>query len=158
MVDIEWEDPPEVAVLRSSGGGRYLEFAMALREHPGRWAVLPNMEGKDRSDKGAKATGQNIKAGKIKGFTKGLYETAVQGGKVWVRYNPPADEAEAPQGDAATPQQPEQDKPKAADVRAWANRQGMAVPDRGALPRDVLEAYNDALAKGEVGLPLRVMR
>lgn len=33
---------------------------------------------------------------------------------------------------------------KAAEVRAWAKEQGIAVPDRGRVPNDILEQYEAA--------------
>lgn len=33
---------------------------------------------------------------------------------------------------------------KAAEVRAWAKEQGIAVPDRGRVPNDILEQYDAA--------------
>lgn len=162
-MDIEWEDPPEVALLRSTGPGKYVEFAVALRDHPGRWAVLPNYEGHTRTEKGAKATAQNIKRGKVKGMPAGQYETAVQDGKVWVRYSPPAagevaqEDAPPPAAKAAKPAVDES-KVDPAKVRAWARKQGLGVPDRGRLPDDVLDRYAAALERGEVGLPMRVVR
>jgi hypothetical protein len=34
--------------------------------------------------------------------------------------------------------------PTAAEVRAWARREGYAVSDRGRIPREVVEAYRCA--------------
>lgn len=158
-MDIQWEEPPETAVLRSrGGGGKYIDLAIGLREHPGRWALLPSDT--ERSEKGAAATAQNLRRGKIKGFDKGLYESAHQGHKVWVRYMPPPEGSEAPQGDAggASDDASGTPKPPAADVRAWATKQGLDVPKAGRLPDDLLTKYSEALARGEVGLPLRVLR
>lgn len=160
-MDIEWEEPPQSALLRSQGTGRYMDLALALRDHPGRWAVLPNLGGGERSDKGAAATARSIKQGRTKGFAKGEYETAVEGGKVWVRYQPPAEQPEAA-GEAAggaggDTKVEATGKPATADVRAWAQKQGLHVPDRGRLPDEVWDKYAAAVNAGERGLPLRAV-
>lgn len=145
-MQIEWEEPP-TAVLARLGRGRYEEFAAALREHPGRWAVLP---GEQRTDKGGKATAQNLRGGKMRGFPKGEFEALSADGKVWVRYMAPAEPQDGvpePQ-EAAEPDGEEGDKPSTATVRAWAQRQGITVPDRGRLPQEIFDRYDKAAEAG----------
>lgn len=155
-MDIVWEDPPERAILRAAGGGRYIDFALALREYPGKWAVLPSDE--ERSEKGAKATAQNIKRGRVRGFPAGEYETAVDGTKVYVRFKeavPKDEDSENDDPDEIDDEDQEEpyppisagptpEEPHAARVRAWAIQQGMKVPDRGRLPRHITEKYQEA--------------
>lgn len=64
-----------------------------------------------------------------------------------------ADEAKLPGAKSAPPisnkmaskpedkSQGQSEAPKAADVRAWAEKQGLDVPARGKLPEKVVEAY-----------------
>lgn len=160
-MDIEWEEPPR-EVLESQGRhpGRYLEFALALREHPGRWAVLP---GGARTEKSSKGTAQNIRRGQVKGFTRGDYEAVAQGPKVWVRYQPkdrPAGGEPSTEEDESATSTPVRAVPTtpAAKVRAWAKDHGIEVPDRGRLPEEVWERYAAAINAGETGLPVRAVR
>lgn len=157
---IQWEQPPEHLLIQGTGRqpGRYVEFAVAIREHPGRWAVLPDYsEATRRTEKGAKATAQNIKRGKVKGFITKQYETLVDGTKVFVRYvgpdgqavaGEPAEESEATAGVAETPdgEEDEEDSLPPQDslaprIRAWARANGIAVPERGRISRDVIDRY-----------------
>lgn len=158
MVDIEWEDPPEVALARVRTPGKYVEWAFALREHPGRWAVLPD-GGEPRSEKGASNTAQNIRRGQTAGFKpKGTYEAVSDGPKVWVRYNPPEESPEGQDG-------PELEDKKASPqhtadpsvVRSWARTNGLNVPSRGRIPEEVWDAYGRALERGERGLSVRLV-
>lgn len=150
-MEIKWEDPPEHAARIGSGKhrGKYLELALALREQPGRWALL-HVEGQTRTEKGANATAQNIRRGKVKGFTPaGAYETAVDGTKIWVRFKGAAtqsdegeeDEEEGEDGDEASIMA------DPARVREWAANNGFKVPARGRLPRQLVEAYSAAVEK-----------
>lgn len=174
-MEIEWEDPPALAVARVRTPGRYVEFAYALREHPGRWAKLPGKEGgEERTEKGAANLAQSIRRGTTAGFTpKKSYEAVAEGGQVWVRWNPPAEQPEgqeAPEGDDATAEGPggqaavedqALEKARQADpakVRAWARTNGLAVTDRGRMSEEVIAAYGRALERGEVGLGLRAVR
>lgn len=152
-MDIEWEDPPEHAAMVGSGQhqGKYLEFALAIREFPGKWAVLPTGAGESRTEKGAMATAQNIRRGKVKGFKAGQYDTAVKGTKIWVRYKeglPPVTNGDS--GPPSDVSEPHDDWPEAKVVRAWAIGKGMDVPDRGRLPKKFFEAYEQAVARGEI--------
>lgn len=155
MADIQWEEPPAHAILGpGQHRGRYAEIATALRENPGRWALLPSPTG-ERTEKGAAATAQNIRRGKVKGFEAGqkVFETAVDGVKVYVRVKPDVDEAEATQPEGESDEQSEEEeeagdgpggKAIASDIRAWARERGMDVPDRGRLPREITDAYLNA--------------
>lgn len=169
-MDIEWEEPPAVALARVRTPGRYVEFAYALREHPERWAKLPQKEGEEaRSEKGAQNLAQNIRRGATAGFTpKGHYEAVSDGGTVWVRYVPPAEQPaegeETGEGKSSATEAPgEQAVARVrrdadpAKVRAWARTNGLNVTDRGRISEDVFSAYARALERGEVGLGLRAV-
>lgn len=146
-VEIQWEQPPEAALLRSQGkSGRYIDFAIALKnteppEGSAGWAVLPT-DG-ERTENGAKATAQNIRAGKVAGFTKGQFEAVVDGTKVWVRYanwGTPEDAGEeGPERAPAAGDEP----PIAPKIRAWARSKGITISDHGRLPRDLMDRYFD---------------
>jgi hypothetical protein len=41
-------------------------------------------------------------------------------------------------------QSPSPKRPKAADVRAWAEAEGIDLPDRGRVPDEVVEQYQAA--------------
>lgn len=153
-MDIEWEDPPETALGSGRRSGKYLEFAIALRDHPGKWAVLPSADER-RSEKGAQATSQNIRRGKVRGFPKGQYESVVDGTRIYVRYQPTDDSGSE---DEATDSEHDDAPPNtlAPAVRAWAAEQGIEVPDRGRLPRKVIDQYMAAADRGEVK-PLRAV-
>ena len=160
-MDIQWEEPPAYAAIVGSGKqpGRYLHFALALRERPGKWAVLPS-DGQERTVKGANATAQNIRRGKVKGFTPaGAYETAVHETKIWVRFK---EDQEAEKKDEAKSELPKQkaesSEPSVGEVRAWAKKQGIDVPDRGMISRELFDRYDEALQRGEHGLGMRVVR
>lgn len=171
-MDIEWEDPPPVAVARVRTPGRYVEWAYALREHPGRWAKLPAQEsGEPRTEKGAQNLAQNIRRGATAGFTpKGTYDAVADAGSIWVRYVPPTERpaegqedgpgkdetAEAPGELSAVEQVRRHADP--AKVRQWARTNGFNVSARGALSEEVFNAYARALDRGEVGLGLRAVR
>jgi hypothetical protein len=154
-MEIQWEEPPAHAnVLGESASGRYLAFALALREYPGRWAVLPAT--RPRTEKSALAAANNIRRGKTKGFKPNQYDAAVHEGTIWVRFKEsaavPPDEAEA----STAPSEPEEERdstdwtPDPARVRTWAIEQGMEVPQRGRLPKRCFEAYEQAVARGEI--------
>jgi hypothetical protein len=152
-VDIEFEDPPEAALLRKQPG-RYVEFAIALREHQGKWAVLPSDE--PRTEKGAQAAAQNLRRGVTKGFRKGEYDAVADGGKVYVKFLGPKPEAE--EGEEGQ-EEGQEDKLDADDrnpelarqVRAWARHNGFDVPTRGRMPDKVWQAFYAARGKPESG-------
>ena len=180
-MDIQWEEPPAHAHFVGSGKrpGRYVEWALALRQHPGKWAVLP---GDNKTKASADGTAQNIRRGVTKGFApKGSYETAVDGTKIWVRYvgkdesaseptqaesaSEPTQaesaseptQAESPKDSESGPTDDGEGVPKglAANVRAWAKGRGIDVPDRGRISNELIEQYSQALQAGENGLHLR---
>jgi hypothetical protein len=159
-MEIEWEDPPEIAVARVRTPGRYIEFAFALKDHPGRWAKLPAKEGEaPRSEKGAANLAQSIRRGTTAGFQpKGGYEAVANEGAIWVRFK---DEEATEGGEKAA--EPEATAPAKAPgpdpvkVRQWARTNGLGVPDRGRLPENIIEAYNKAIEGGNVGLGLRAV-
>ena len=156
--EIIWEDPPQTALTQGQRPGRYVKFAQALRDNPGRWAVAPG----ERTEASAKGFRQNVLRGEVKGFTKGEpWEAAVEGGKVWVRFNPDEDRKAAPEPEQHEDEEPEEDddapgkRQLNADVRAWARNNGFNVTDRGRIPREVIEAYHKA---GSGRPPVRVVR
>lgn len=64
--------------------GRYQRFALALRDNPDAWAVLPS---EYTSADAAKAAASNIRSGKVKGFEpKGAFTTAIDGVTIYVKY------------------------------------------------------------------------
>lgn len=138
---IIWQDPPEDALL-GAARGRYKAFARALRENPQRWALLPGPEKK--SVDSAKGTAMNIRSGRVQGFAKNLYETAVDGTKIFVRYiGPPGEsepevEDESGQGDSAV----HADSGRGAMIRQWARGQGKEVGDKGRLPQSLIDAFD----------------
>lgn len=137
MTDIVWEEPP-AHVLKPVRKGGYQAFAQTLRQNKDRWAVMPTLDGAERSPKGAVNTAQNVRRGVMPAFPKGEYEVAVDGAKVYMRYTGPT----APQ---------EADRPDPAETRAWARRNGYEVPDRGRLSKVVLDAYDAAMRQQELG-------
>lgn len=184
MVEIEFGEPPARALLSTGKPGRYQDWALALRDHPGKWAVLPSDDGEvPRSEKGAANTAASIRRGVVKGFApKGSYLAVHDQGTVWVKYvGPPEARAPAPQGqEAATggqgaaeegqgdPEDPDgpgggqeasqdPDRPDASVVRHWARTNGFNVPDRGRLPEELWDAYGKALARGHTGLGVRLV-
>jgi hypothetical protein len=147
VVDIIWEDPPEHAV-ESGQRSRYAEFQAALRENPQRWAVLPGPA--KASTDSAKGTAMNIRNGRMRGFTKGQFETRVAGVKIYVRYVGPTDGAATPAPAAAETSDGStsaESKHPAGAVRAWARSTGREVPDHGRLPNALIEAYEAHLAE-----------
>lgn len=179
-MDIQWEQPPrEVLEQQGRHPGRYLDFALELRNHPGRWAVLP---GPERTKGSASGAAQNVRRGQTKGFTRGEYEALAHGTKVWVRYvgaigsearriTAEVDGKPEPEEDSQTEAATEEESPAtvsrgvqpvpttpAAKVRAWAKSQGIEVPERGRLPEGVWEKYAAALQAGERGLGLRAIQ
>lgn len=123
MVDIEFEDPPAVAVARVRTPGRYVEWAYALREYPGQWAVLPEGPEGARSVKGAENLAQGIRRGTTAGFKpKGTYDAVADEvtddkhpepyGKVWVKFldpQPPKGGSGGSEGGKERPNAPARD-------------------------------------------------
>lgn len=144
-MDITWEEPPAYAKRPGQGGspGRYVKFAVELQKNPGRWALLP---AEPTSPKGAEATAHNIRKGKVKGFEADKYETAVDELKIYVRFKAP--EEDEPNGDGESKPIREEDGPSRGEIRAWARNNGFQVAIRGAIPKDVLDAYDEAHPQG----------
>lgn len=164
-MEITWEDPPAAAVRAQGRAGKYRAFAEALRDHEGKWALLPASEGEERSDKGAQNTAQNIRRGVIKGFTKDEFEAVSDGGKVYVRFtgakepeeketdpNETDEERAAREAEEAERVQAEADF--APKVRQWAAVKGIPVAERGRLPHGLVRDYckdtNTPLPKGYI--------
>lgn len=161
-MEIIWEDPSATALARNKPG-KYVEFAVALREHPKKWARLP---GEPRTEKGAAGAAQNIKRGQTAGFARGEYdavpdEIEVEGQKEWHVYVQFLGEVRAPAAKPTPSGEPggsgeedgngghdmtagEQPRRSATPdvVRAWAREHGYTVPDRGRLPETIWEAYD----------------
>jgi len=144
-MEIQWEKPPEKVVLRSRSNGRYLDFALAVKEAtppPGSegWAILPpQASGQPRTEKSAKGMAQNIKRGKVAGFVAGEWDAiADDSGKVWVRYKGPQEGGAVKEPDHDD--EPPQDN-LAPKIRGWARDRGIEVPERGRLPRDLIDRY-----------------
>lgn len=147
MTDIVWEEPP-AHVLKPVRKGGYQAFAQTLRQNKDRWAVMPTLDGAERSPKGAVNTAQNVRRGVMPAFPKGEYEVAVDGAKVYVRYTGPV-EAQG-RGSEPAPRDDTEERQDPAEVRAWARRNGYEVPDRGRLSRVVLDAYETAMRQQEL--------
>jgi hypothetical protein len=182
-VEIQWEAPPEAALARGNAnrGGPYLEFAMALRENPEKWARVPRTYGSVAS---ANAAAQNMRAGKVKGFAKGQYEVVRDEAVLWARYigdesteqpQEPAEKSQAPKAspkptptakDAEDGQDDEDDEPieprsstqYTRRVRTWARENGHDVGLKGRLPRDIFEAYHRETSEPWPQAPLRSVR
>lgn len=155
-MDLRWEEPPETLLFRNlNRGGKYVDFALALMERPGTWAIMPTDDIK--TEKSIKHTAQNIRRGSIKGFTKGEFEAVEDGTTIWVRWIGKA--KQEPEGDAegGEPEDPEDDgsfppgsdeermarqaSDFAAQARVWAKENGLTVNDRGRMPREIIERY-----------------
>lgn len=141
-MDITWEEPPPHAKRPGSGQkpGRYAKIATALRQNPGRWALI----GKATSEKSAEGTANNIRRGKVKGFelpedSDASFDVAVDEFKIYVRYLEDAEE-----GAVGVRVIREEDAPSRGEIRAWARENGFQVAVRGALPKEILDAYNEA--------------
>jgi len=154
QMDIKWEEPPQEVILRSraGSGAKFLDFAMQLRKHESRWAVLP-VEQPYATLASAQSAAQNIRRGVTKAFApKGAYEAVAgpvgegeEGAKIWVRF------VGDPQPDDATPPDSEDEGEArievvdfARKVRAWARENGLSVTERGRLPDSVYAAYAEA--------------
>jgi hypothetical protein len=165
-MEIVFEDPSEAALLRHQGsGGKYLEWAIELRQHVGKWALLPDEV--PRTKASAAGTAQNIRLGKMKGFTKGEYDAVADGIRVHVKFLGVKSEPGEP-GEPGEPEDPEdpeaqqqQGSPLRAvpgppgrtappdQVRAWAQNNGFNVPARGRMPDNIWAAYEKAHAPKE---------
>lgn len=91
-MDIHWEAPPAEALFRHENkGGKYIEFALALKAQPGEWALMPGQAATTRAS--ASGLAQSIRLGSTKGFKpKGSYDALYhydeesETAKVYVRY------------------------------------------------------------------------
>lgn len=158
-VKLNFEEPPEHILATAGRGmpGRYVEFAVALRDHQDKWAVLPTPDNATRTEKGAKATAQNIRRGKVKGFTAGEYQAVTDGHKVWVRY---VGAAEPSSGAGDTDDDADDEgarRSMAPLIRQWAMEQGLNIPERGRLPREIVDAYWDEHG-GRPPSPVRMVK
>jgi hypothetical protein len=146
--ELIFEDPPEQVLIRKEAqGARYVDFAVALREHKGRWAVCP---AQPSTDKSAQALAQNIRRGQTKAFApKGSFDAVCDGTKVYVMYKgePKPKDPSQPAEDSGTSAGDDDEAPAksiAPKIRAWAKSAGLEVPDHGRLPRGVIDKYFDA--------------
>jgi hypothetical protein len=155
-MEIEWADPSEEAVFRwENRGGKYLDFALALKEHPNKWAILPVDDGDSPREKGGlQNLAGYIRNGKTKGFTKGEYEALVDDatGKplLHVRYVGPKEHDDAKDDDAEDSDrvrdplghdEDDDDVVDPAEVRAWARENGVDISERGRIGREVMIGY-----------------
>lgn len=165
-MDIHWEDPPDDALFKHENrGGKYIDYAIALRAKPGEWAVLPPEAAKTRGS--ATGLAQSIRNGSTKGFKpKGAYDAFadirkddqdVETYKVYVRYlgEPsslePDPEAEKPGTSTDGNGRSDDDQPgngSKAPMREWARQNGWPdIGNHGRLPDGVLDAYEHAKAR-----------
>jgi hypothetical protein len=91
------------------------------------------------SPKSAEGIANNIRRGKTKGFEGGKYETAVDELKIYVRFlgNDEGEDGTAPTSRVRD----DEDGPSRGEIRSWARDNGFQVAVRGAIPREVLDAY-----------------
>lgn len=150
-MELIFETPPDAAILRSRPG-KYVEFAVALREHQDKWALLPE-DVEPRTDKGAQSLAQNIRRGVTSGFTRGEYESVSDGPKVYVRWigkkvePAQSDDVEIDLDDDEGPTP--RDASLAPQVRAWARNNGLTVPNHGRISDEIWAAYyTDTTHKG----------
>lgn len=142
----EFKDPPEEVLIRSRNvGARYIDFAIALRDHRERWAVLPVTPA---SDKSAQNLAQNIRRGVTKAFApSGTYEAVADGTTVYVRFMGEPEDPQDPKSPASSTRGDDVGEDEdvvrsfAPKVREWARATGIEVPDKGRLPRLVIDAY-----------------
>lgn len=134
MTEIEWSEPPDLATINGKKPGPLKGFALALKDSPGRWAKVPETSPNPRTENGANSLASGIRSGRTQGFEAGAYDTAVDGTDVWTRY--------VGAGNGETKTETKSDLGK--DVRAWAIANKVKVPERGRLPKAVLDAYMEA--------------
>lgn len=84
MSRVEFVD--ELPPISTHGRGRpisphLLEFAAALREHPGAWAKYPS----ELTISSARVTAHEIKTGAAPAFREGTYEATTRGSALYVR-------------------------------------------------------------------------
>lgn len=156
MQEIKWEEPPQEAILRSraGSGAKHLDFAMALRKHPNRWAVLPQEFEKAQQ---AQSNAQNIRRGVTKAFApKGSFESVCDGPKIYVRFvgEPQESEPAAPGGDD---EDAKADKGLAVKIREWAREHDIEVAAHGRLPRSIIDRYFSTHPHEEIPPHLRAV-
>lgn len=165
-MDIIFKDPP-ITALEPGRSGKYEELARALKkpenedpDNPGksRWAILPVLDGKQRTEQQARTAATNVRRGQMKDFPRGTFESVydAEDATVYIRYIGEEGREETPepkrrpQRDTAdsgdTPKDPSRvlapgSGPSPALVREWARTNGFNVPERGRLPENVIEAY-----------------
>lgn len=136
-MELEWEEPPTEALERANTTTTmYGKLAKALRERPGVWAKVPNTFASEAS---AKNTAMRLRSGRMVGVEKGELEVVHHETTVWARAIEKA-EKKAPGSQKII----EPSTPEAAKIRAWATSQGITVSERGRLPQDLLDRYEDA--------------
>lgn len=150
-MDLIFEEPSQAALLRQRPG-KYVEFAIALRDHQDRWALLPD-DGAERGEKAAQSLAQNIRRGVTSGFAKGEYDCVADGGKVYVKFTgAKKDQPQNPGEGESTPpsdKEGERGRHRAWLIRQWARDNGYTVPDKGRLSDEVTSAYDAAIAAQE---------
>lgn len=86
--NLVWEEPP----TKHARGGKYAEFAQALRQNPGRWAVLATLPAARK--KTAWSSSNGINSGKLIDFRddNGTFESRVRSTgdetRIYVRFVP----------------------------------------------------------------------
>lgn len=146
-MDIQWEEPPAEVVLRSrASGAKYIDFAIELRRHEGKWALLP-LEQPYANLASAQSAAQNIRRGVTKAFApKGSFDAVAgeDGAKIWVKFlgepkgkEPAGDDDERPELTV----EDETGRTFAQTVRAWARENDIPVPERGRLPEAMITRY-----------------
>lgn len=83
-MDVEFGEPPRPRAYVTID---HAEFIKALKEHPGKWAIIPRTYANTNS---AHSMAHYIKTGRAKYAPKGAFEAAVRTEdgqvRVWVRY------------------------------------------------------------------------
>lgn len=145
-MEIEWVELPEhVKFKHENKRGKYVELALALKDNPGKWTTFPPEAATNPSS--ASSLAQNVNRGKLAGFGAGKYEAIPDGATVYVRFKPPAEEAQQNgkgngNGSDDDPPEPGDDEIDPREVREWARKNGWpSLSDRGRLSGDILEAY-----------------
>ncbi|HEY1179339.1 MAG TPA: hypothetical protein VGF17_24555 [Phytomonospora sp.] len=87
--NLVWEEPP----AKTGRGGKYAEFAQALRENPGRWAVMATFRAGDK--KRGWSLSNHVNAAKFVDFRDGTFEATCRSvddeTRVYVRHLPAVD-------------------------------------------------------------------
>lgn len=156
--EIVWATPSEDAhyVGRGTKPGRYKHIASACKKNPGQWAKVP---GTWKTMDSAKGFATNVRTGKVQGFTKDDYEVAIESAPltVFVRFIGKTREAapDSQEGDPAPasvteirpapgPRRTSVAEVEASKIRSWGLSRGYDLPERGRLPRAVIDAYHQA--------------